>query len=401
MPRTTPTAPLRVVLLNWRDSTHPEGGGSEHYAERLAEGLGARGHQVTLFCADHGLAPREEQRAGYRVVRRGSRLSVYARAALHGLRGGFGEYDVVVDVQNGMPFLARTWSRRPVVLLVHHVHREQWHVVFGPLMARVGWLVESRLSPRLHRRCSHVAVSGVTRDELVELGVPRTGISVVHNGTEVPRPVQVGRTAHPSIAVLGRLVPHKRVELAMATVAHLRDRFPDLRLSVVGHGWWDAELHAEAGRLGVADAVDFLGFVDEQQKADVLASSWLLAVPSLKEGWGLSVVEAASHGTPAVAFSGAGGLAESILDGRTGVLVDGSGGDAAAAFAEAVGALLGDPARRERLGAQAVQHARRFTWARTVERFEQVLRQAVDGPVPSGLPRPRPAETEAPAQWSA
>lgn len=393
MPRPTTAAPLGVVLLNWRDSTHPEGGGSEHYAERLAEGLAARGHRVTLFCADHGLAPREEQRDGYRVVRRGSRLSVYARAALHGLGGGFGPYDVVVDVQNGMPFLARTWARRPVVLLVHHVHREQWRVVFGPLMARLGWLVESRLSPRLHRGCRHVAVSGVTRDELVELGVPRAGISVVHNGTEVPRPVPSVRTAHPSICVLGRLVPHKRVELAMASVARLSDRFPDLRLTVVGHGWWHAELRAEADRLGVADRVDFLGFVDEQTKAEVLAASWLLAVPSLKEGWGLSVVEAASHGTPAVAFHGAGGLAESILDGRTGVLVDGGAGEWA--YADAVGALLADPARREALGAQAAQHARRFTWARTVERFEEVLLAAVGGAVPTGLPEPRRAEEPA------
>jgi glycosyltransferase involved in cell wall biosynthesis len=315
---------LHVVLLNWRDSTHPEGGGAEVYAETVAAGLGARGHRVTLFCADHGAAPRDEQREGYTVVRRGSRTTVYLRAALHALRGGFGRPDVVVDVQNGMPFLARLWARSPVVVLVHHVHREQWGVVFGPLAARVGWAVESRLSPWVHRRTPHVAVSGVTRDEVSALGVPRSAITVVHNGTAPPLPVEVPRTAHPSVVVLGRLVPHKRVEIALAAVALLADRVPDLRLSVLGHGWWEPQLRAEAERLGVTGRVDFLGHVNEPTKARVLAESWLLAVPSLKEGWGLAVVEAASHGTPALAFEGAGGLSESIVHGVTGRLVDGS-----------------------------------------------------------------------------
>lgn len=400
--------PLDVVLLNWRDSTHPEGGGAEVYAETVAAGLAARGHRVTLFCADHGDAPRDEQRDGYAVVRRGSRTTVYLRAALRGLRGGFGRPDVVVDVQNGMPFLARLWSRSPVVVLVHHVHREQWRVVFGPVAARIGWAVESRLAPRVHRRAPHVAVSGVTRDELSELGIARSAITVVHNGTRPPLPTSAVRTPHPSVVVLGRLVPHKRVEIALAAVARLADRLPDLRLAVVGHGWWEPQLRAEADRLGVSDRVDFLGHVDEPTKARVLAESWLLAVPSLKEGWGLAVVEAASHATPAVAFQGAGGLSESIVDGVTGRLVDGAAAhDAEGAFAAALEALLDDQAERVRLGSHARVHARQFTWERTVERFERVLEQAVHGapalPVPARAAavergaRARGAEEQRPA----
>ncbi|CAN5145869.1 glycosyltransferase family 4 protein [soil metagenome] len=397
--RGTPARPLDVVLLNWRDSTHPEGGGAEVYAETVAAGLAARGHRITLFCADHGGAPRDEVRDGYRVVRRGSRTSVYLRAALRGLRGGFGRPDFIVDVQNGMPFLARSWSRSPVVVLVHHVHREQWGVVFGPLVARVGWAVESRLAPRLHRRTPHVAVSGVTRDELAELGLPRSAITVVHNGTARPLHTEVARTAHPSIVVLGRLVPHKRVEIALAAVARLAEVLPDLRLTVVGQGWWEPHLRAEAARLGVTDRVDFLGHVDDTVKARVLAESWLLAVPSLKEGWGLAVVEAASHGTPAVAFHGAGGLAESIVDGVTGRLVDGTSlGSPHQAFAEVLAGLLDDAATRAWMGRHARAHAGQFTWERTVERFEQVLEQAVHGaqalPVREGTPAEQEDRTD-------
>ena len=385
-------AGLDVLVLNWRDSDHPEGGGSELYVEQVAAGLVARGHRVTLFCADHEQAPRDEQRDGYRIVRRGSRGTVYLRAALRGLRRGHGAPDVVVDVQNGLPFLARLWARSPVVVLVHHVHREQWGVVFGRVVATIGWFIESRIAPRVQRGCHYVAVSQVTRQELVELGVQRSAVTLVHNGTTRPVPVDGGRTPYPSLCVLGRLVPHKRVELALGALARLAPEHPGLRLSVVGHGWWDAKLREEAERLGVVDRVDFLGHVDERRKAEVLAQSWLLVVPSLKEGWGLVVVEAASHGTPAVAYTGAGGLAESIVDGVTGALVDGSEDpDPVLPLARTLDGLLRDADERARLGRAAEQHARRFTWEHAVDRFESVLNAAVHGtPIELRLPDARP-----------
>ena len=74
---------MRIAVLNWRDLTHPEGGGAERYAQNVCAGLSARGHDVTFFCAAHGSAPRTETVDGYRVVRNGSvsytHLDVYKR----------------------------------------------------------------------------------------------------------------------------------------------------------------------------------------------------------------------------------------------------------------------------------------------------------------------------------
>jgi hypothetical protein len=141
------TAPLPAVLiLNWRDLRNPEGGGSELYAESVASALARRGHPVTIMCAAHENGDAEESTPdGVRIVRRGGRHTVYLRAAWEYLRGRLGCPAVVIDVQNGMPFLARLYTRVPVVLLVHHVHREQWRVVLGPTAARFGWWVESWL----------------------------------------------------------------------------------------------------------------------------------------------------------------------------------------------------------------------------------------------------------------
>ncbi len=370
-----PGQPLRVLVLNWRDTANPEGGGSERYVETVAGRLVAAGHQVTVFCAAHGNAPGDEVRDGVRFVRRGSKLGVYPHAMWHLLRRRSGRPDVVVDVQNGLPFFSRLVTRAPVVVLVHHVHREQWHVVYDGVRARIGWFVESRVAPRLYRRSQYVAVSQVTRGELAGLGVDPDRIAVVHNGTDPPLETGTGPDPQPRLCVLGRLVPHKRVEHALAAVARLRPDHPGLRLTVVGAGWWDEPLRAEARRLGVEDAVDFLGRVDDPAKHRALGQAWVLLTPSVKEGWGLCIAEAASHGVPTVAYRSAGGVTESVLDGRTGLLVE----DDLAAFVAATRRLLDDPALRHRLGEAARDRSGEYSWDTTATAFLAVLRGAVAG----------------------
>ena len=357
-----------VLLLNWRDLANPEGGGSELYVEQVAARLAAGGDRVTLFCAAHDRAPRDEVKDGVRYVRRGGRLTVYLWAAVLMLLGRLGRTGSVVEVHNGVPFLARLWTRRPVVVLVHHVHREQWPVVFGRVAARVGWWLESWVAPRVNRRCQYVAVSQVTRSELVELGVDPARIRVVHNGTSPARPTAAGRAAVPTIAVLGRVVPHKRVELVLEAAAALRAEVPGLKVEVAGDGYWLPRLRERVAELGLEDVVELHGFVSEQAKADLLARAWVHAVPSVKEGWGLSVVEAGTHGTPSVAFRAAGGLAESIVDGRTGLLVDDEAG-----LRSALRDVLEHAGLRRALGDAARAHAARFTWTSTASGFSSLL----------------------------
>jgi glycosyltransferase involved in cell wall biosynthesis len=298
---------------------------------------------------------------------------VYLHAWWAHLTGRLGGHEVVVDVQNGLPFLSALWCRRPLVVLVHHVHREQWPVVMPPLQARVGWWIESRVAPRLYRHARYVAVSEATRQELVGLGVRPGAITVVHNGMAVPAPAgAVLRTPFPSLCVLGRLVPHKRVELALEAAARIRQHLPELKVRVVGHGYWEPRLRETVSRLGLQDAVELLGWVDEETKHQVLASSWALAVPSIKEGWGLAVLEAAASGTPTVAFRAAGGLRESVLHGTTGLLADDL-----EEFTRHLAWVLLNRHLRERLGEAARAHAARFSWPQSVAAFGAVLDAAV------------------------
>jgi glycosyltransferase involved in cell wall biosynthesis len=254
------------------------------------------------------------------------------------------------------------------------VHREQWPVVYPGLTGRVGWFIERRVAPLLYRRSQYVAVSRATRGELQELGVRGPRVAVVHNGTDPVVPVLPGKSTTPMVAVVGRLVPHKRVEHAIDAVLALRTAYPGLRLHIVGGGWWEARLHEYAHEHGAGDAVVFEGHVDESRKHEVYEQAWLLALPSLKEGWGLVVGEAGMHGTPTVAYREAGGTRESVVDGESGVLVDDPAG-----FTEAIGELLGDDDRRARLGRGARVTSHAFTWGHAQESFAAVVVAALEG----------------------
>ena len=359
---------MHILFCNWRDTKNAEGGGSERYVENMARGLVERGHTVTIACAAHDLAPRKEVVDGIRFVRRGHKMDIYLRTFFGLLLGRYGRVDLVVDVQNGLPFFTRLATSKPVVVLVHHVHREQWPVVYPGVVGRIGWWIESRLAPWLYQRSQYVAVSEATKRELVDLGVDRDRITIVHNGNDPAPIVTTARSVTPRFCVVGRLVPHKQVEHAIDALAALSADHPALRLDVIGAGWWDDELRAHATRRGVTDRVTFHGFVDDQTKHELLAASWFMALPSLKEGWGIVVGEAGTHGTPTVAYSTAGGTTESIDHKDSGVLADDP-----FELTNAIRELIEDRQWREFLGQGALAKSRSFTWAHSQSEFAELI----------------------------
>jgi glycosyltransferase involved in cell wall biosynthesis len=344
------------------------------------------GWEVTMFTAAYDGSVAEETIRGVRVVRAGGRYTVYPRAALAYLTGRLGKPDVLIDVHNGFPFFARIWTRRPVVVLLHHLHREQWPMVFGPLRARLGWWIESRLSVIVHRSCTYLTVSNASRNALIACGIDEERVAVVQNGVDDSLSGSVPpESATPIIAALGRLVPHKRIEHLIDAVAVLRHELPSLRLEVAGVGYRLEDLQAYALAEGMSDRVVFHGYVDEVTKRDLLARAWVLGLPSIREGWGLVIMEAAVLGTPAVAYRAAGGTADAIVDGVTGLLAD-SQPD----LVESIGRIIQDEGLRRRLGEAARERALAYSWDSTVAGIEKLLLENLEG-FPSAGRKPRAA----------
>lgn len=372
---------MKILVTCWRDSRHPQGGGSERYLERVAEYLAARGHEA-IFATSRAPGQRHRERiGGVSLWRRGGKFTCYPAVLLAVAAGrlGIGPFagvDAAVDTQNGIPFFVRC-TGIPTVLLTHHCHRSQWPVA-GPLVARLGWFLESRVSPLVHRGCPYVTVSEPSRDELVRLGVDPGAITIVRNGID-PAPSAAELPALPPdgrahLITLSRLVPHKQIEHAVDAVVALADRGFEVTLDIVGSGWWEGELRRYVDKRGAGALVTFHGHVDELLKHALLSRAAVHLMPSRKEGWGLAVIEAAQHGVPTIGYASSGGLRDSIVDGATGILAADEKG-----FIDAACSLVSDPGRARRLGESARAAARRYSWADTGAAFEELLGRLARG----------------------
>lgn len=361
-------AGLRVLFLNWRDSGHPEAGGAEVFVTEVSRRLADQGAEVQLFSARAPGQPERETVDGVQTVRRGGRWTVYPQA-LRYLLSQRRRVDVVVDCQNGLPFFAPLVARRStaVLLLIHHVHQDQFLAHFPRPLARIGQWLEGPASRAVYRQRSVAVVSPSTRTDVRRRLRLRGPVSVVPNG--VTRDEPTGRTARaeqPTIVCVGRLVVHKRMERLLEATARLRPQHPDLVVHVVGDGPDRARLQRLSRELGLEDVVHFSGRVPAEQRDRLLESAWLTVNPSMGEGWGLGVLEAAAAGVPAVAAA-VPGLRDAVVPGRTGWLV--SDDEQLDDAIDRALRLLADPAEAARWSARCVSWAAGFTWDRTTERL--------------------------------
>jgi glycosyltransferase involved in cell wall biosynthesis len=354
-----PPQPRRIVFLAHRDLGNRSAGGSEILVDRLAEGLTSLGHQVTLVCG--GPAAYHD----YRVVSAGGDLGHFlrARSAFH---RQVGDCDLLIEVCNGMPYLAPLWHHGPTLCLVNHVHTDLWRMRFGgPLApaARIGRRLEHWALAGAQRRNLLVAVSPSTAHALRAIGVERERIRVVHNGVEEPGPL-AERSPEPLFLAMGRLVEYKRIDLLLRLWERVRP-VTGGRLVIVGDGPERERLQQLAG-----PGVEFAGHVTEAEKHRLLCAAWLLLHPSAVEGWGLVVTEAAVRETPAIAFD-VPGLRDSVVDGETGVLARGE-----SSFAAAWCTLALSTHRRTLMGKSARDRAAQFRWNNTVRQFRAVATEA-------------------------
>ncbi len=349
-------SPRRIVFLARRDLGNPAAGGSELLIDRIADGLTAHGHQVTLLCG--GPAAHRD----YRVVSAGGDAGHFLRA-----RSAFarqvGDCDLLVEVCNGMPYLAPLWHRGPTMCLVNHVHTDLWGMRYPAPAARLGRRLEHWALAGSHRSNLKVAVSGSTAQALAGLGVPREEIRVVHNGVEEPGALHP-KAPEPLFLAMGRLVEYKRIDLLLRLWERVRP-VTGGRLVIVGDGPERARLERMAG-----PGVTFAGHISEGEKHRLLCRAWMLLHPSMVEGWGLVVTEAAIRGTPAVGFD-IPGLRDSVEDGRTGLLARGE-----SSFAAHWCSVALSPQRRDALGHAARIRAQRLGWENTVHGFRAVAAEA-------------------------
>lgn len=363
---------MNLLLLNWQDRLNPQAGGAEAHLHEIFGRLAARGHAVTLLASGWEGAPHIERVDGLEVHRVGRRYTFGALApGYYRRRLASTGYDVVVEALNKVPLFSPLWSKRPEMLLVHHLFGTTAFREASLPLASLTWLLERPLA-LVYRSVPAEAISRSTADDLVERGLDRDDIQVVYPGVDLEffTPGSVAeRDPDPMFLYLGRLKRYKGVDLILTALARLLEDGVRARLVIAGRGEWESELRDLARRLGIQDRIDFVGFVTEEEKRSLFRRAWANVFPSPKEGWGITNLEAAGCGTPTIA-SDSPGLRESVRDGVTGLLVP--HGDPAA-LATAMRRLATDPARMEELGRGALKFSTAFTWDRAADETEEHL----------------------------
>ncbi|HEX3333664.1 MAG TPA: glycosyltransferase family 4 protein [Acidimicrobiales bacterium] len=358
----------RIHVVAWRDLDDPEAGGSELHADKVASLWAAAGLDVTFRTSAVPGAPADLSRNGYRVLRRAGRYAVFPGAAWEGLRMGHRPGDALVEIWNGMPFFSPLWYRGPRIVFLHHVHAEMWGMVLPPTLARLGDTMERRVAPRFYRSSRVVTLSESSRDEIVEmLHLPRAHVTVAPPGVD-PRFTPGGhRSPTPLVVAVGRLVPVKRFDVLLRALAEVKEDRPELRAVIVGEGYERPALEALRSELGATEWVDLPGHVEDDDLRSWYRRAWVVASSSQREGWGMTLTEAAACGTPAVATNIA-GHADAVVDGESGVLVDD-----VRELPGALGRVLDDDVLRSRLSKGALERARWFTWDATARRALEAL----------------------------
>lgn len=370
---------MRILLVNWQDRLNRHAGGAEIHLFELFGRLARAGHAVHMVCSGDAGLPATATVDGITVERHGGRHSfaVAGRAAVRrALRAA--AYDCVVEDVNKLPLYVETLTRLPVCVLVPHLfgttayEEASWPVATTVVLAE-------RLMPALYRRAQFHVISESTRDDLVGRGVGADRIAVIHPGIDAerfqPEP-GLDRSAAPSFLYVGRLRRYKGVEYLIRAMAVVREARPDITLDVAGSGDDRPRLEALVATLGLGDRVRFHGFVDEATKLRLLRTAWAHVLPSPKEGWGITIMEAAACGTPSIA-SDSPGLRDSVRADRTGFLVPHGN---VAALAERMLYLAANRAQVESLGAAARTHAESWSWDDAARATLAHLERVVAGP---------------------
>lgn len=363
---------LSFLILNWRDPRHKWAGGAEEYVFEIAKELVNKGHSVTLFCSNDGRLSRYEKNQGVQIIRRGNFVTVYIWAMIYYILKLKKTTDVVIDCENGIPFLTPLYVRKPIYLAVHHVHQEVFYNHLKFPFSELASYIEADLMPTLYEHTHILTVSESSKNEIEKLGLGQTtSITVIKPGIAeyFHKKNTYKKTSNPSFCYVGRLQAYKNVDILLKAFVAVKEKYPTALLQIAGTGTEQKTLSELHTKLNLQDSVKLLGRISEAEKLKLLSESWAALQPSSLEGWGITVIEASSCGTPVIA-SNVPGLKDSVQEGTNGMLVSPR---KISEWSEAMLDIVSNTKKLATISKTAKIFAQKFTWENTTKQLLHVV----------------------------
>lgn len=367
---------MNILWLSWKDQTHPHAGGAEVVKTELCKRLVADGHTVTVITSSFTGAVPEEIIDGVRILRLGNRFTVYWLAYRYYKTHLRDWPDVIIDEINTIPFFASWYADQPVVLFVHQLAREIWFYEMMFPLSLIGYLCEP-LYLRALAKTPVITVSQSTRDDLLRFGFAKSDISIISEGIAlepVTGPLEtIQKFEQPTLLSLGSIRPMKQTKAIVHAFEIAKVEIPQLELILAGNtrSPYGEEVTKLISESPFAAAIHVVGMVSEEEKIRLMQRSHLIAVTSIKEGWGLIVTEANSQGTPAVVYN-RDGLRDSVQNRHTGLIASENTPDG---LADAIVLALTDTELYASLRHNAWIWSQDVTFARSYADFINILKK--------------------------
>lgn len=361
---------MKILWLSWKDSGHPEAGGAELVSDAIRKRLVKNGHEVVLITAHYENSHYFTDDNGVKNYRVGSKFTVYSKARQLYRRQFTNWADIVIDEMNTIPFFGGLFVKKETkVLLTYQLARQVWfYQIIWPL-SWIGYALEPLYLKLLSKKYHYVLTeSQSTKADLMRFGFKSNNVGVFRVGMNmIPLSYLPKKTNLNTVLFLGAMRPMKRTLDAVKAFEVAKDNNDSLLMILAGStdGPYGAQVlkYIESSRH--KDAITIKGRVSDAERLHLMREASLIVVTSIKEGWGLVVTEAASQGTPAVSYA-ADGLRDSILDGKTGILV--TNGDNVL-LGNAIGDILKDRGTYEQLRKAGHEFSCQFTFDNSYHDF--------------------------------
>jgi len=358
---------MKILVINWRCPKNPEMGGAEIHMFEIFKRVAAAGHDVTLVSHKFPGASDEEIMEGIKIIRTGNKF-LFNRQFKNYYRKHLTKenFDLVVDDISKIPLFTPKYITKPLVGIIHHIHGKSLFKEIPKPVARYIIRAE-KFIPFVYRDTPLFAVSPSTKEELIQLGQPENKIDILYNAIDhdLFDKISVQKSEQPAIAYIGRIKRYKNIEAVIDVLPEIKKTIPDILLKIGGTGDHLPKLKEYVESKNLQDNVRFLGYLSEEDKAKEMGRAWIFVTMALKEGWGITVLEANATGTPVVG-SDVPGLRDSIKDGETGRLVDIKDRQE---LAEVLTELLTDKEKLKTLSGKAKEWAKKFSWDNSAAYF--------------------------------
>lgn len=313
---------MNILILNWRDPKNPKSGGAEIVTLQHAKAWAKAGHNVTWFASKFKGSRNSEKIENVKIIRGGNSLTVYLLAPIFYFFSG-NKFDLVIDEIHGIPFFTPLFVGKPKIAFIHEVAGEIWDYMYIFPLNKIGKLLERNYF-KLYRNVKFWTDADSTIEDLEKMEIKRKNCIAINCPIErKPLDRIPEKEKHPTFIFVSRIVKMKGVEDVIRSFFYIARELKDSKLWIVGNGeqnYMD-ELKDMVDSFGLSPKVKFWGKVGEEKKFELLNKAHILLHASVKEGWGLVVIEAASQGTPAVVYN-VSGLKDSVKNGKTGIVID-------------------------------------------------------------------------------